>query len=104
MPYKVRLVRMALIVMCSRCGFVLKRVEAEGSPLTVRVPMLTEVSRHYGSQCPRCLKLLSLKPEAIMIQPVGSQLPRPSRVKVGEVDWPLKPRKGTRILPLMRLS
>jgi len=93
---------MALIVMCSRCGFVLKRIEAEEVSLTARTPLLVEVSRRYGSRCPRCLKLLHLKPETIELQPAGSPLPKP-KPNLSQAAAQRRPGR-TRILPLTRLS
>ncbi|RLF16294.1 MAG: hypothetical protein DRN06_05310 [Thermoprotei archaeon] len=70
---------MALIFACSRCGFVLRRVEAEEPAFTARTPILVEISRRYGSRCPRCMKPLNLKPELIEIVPAGSPMPKPPR-------------------------
>ena len=49
----------------------MKRVEAEGASLSARTSIIAEVSKRYGSRCPKCMKPLSSKPELIEVQPAG---------------------------------
>ncbi|RLF15909.1 MAG: hypothetical protein DRJ97_02610 [Thermoprotei archaeon] len=79
---------MALIVACSRCGFILKRIEAEEASLSARSPLLLEVARKYGSRCPRCMKPLSSKPESIEVQPAGKVSPRQLKAMTSMSSWP----------------
>ncbi|MCX8204400.1 MAG: hypothetical protein N3H31_01955 [Candidatus Nezhaarchaeota archaeon] len=91
---------MALIVMCSRCGFELRRIEAEDSSLSAKTPLLMDVSRRYGSKCPNCSKILNLKPVSIEVKMAGSPLPKPSWLGIK----PTRASKATRVLPLMKFS
>ncbi|MEM4700360.1 MAG: hypothetical protein QXT74_05365 [Candidatus Nezhaarchaeales archaeon] len=90
---------MPLTILCSRCGFILQRIEAEDPILSAKRSLLADVSRRYGSKCPNCSKLLSLKPEAIEVGPAGSPLLRPSLL-----DSRPSRMRGTRVLPLMKFS